>query len=76
MDNVIINTTIQVRSMNTGRVYNAQYVVELPVGQYGMVWAWISINTQYGAFIEAYKPTTREAIEALWMKLAGHWTRV
>lgn len=75
MNNVITNTTIKVQSMNTGRVYNAQYVVELPAGEYGMVRAWIRIDTQYGAFIEAYKPTAREAIDALRMKLAGHWTR-
>lgn len=75
MDNVITNTHIKVRSIKTGRVYDAHYVVERPAGSYGMVWAWVLIQTEHGAFVEAYKPTVTEATDRLRVLLAGTWER-
>ena len=75
MENVLTNTCIEVKSRKTGKVYKAQYVVERPAGQYGMVWAWVLIATEFGTFVEAYKPTATEAIDCLRQKLAKHWER-
>ena len=74
MDDIITNTTIKVRSKNTGKVYNAQYVVERPAGEYGMVWAWIRIDTEFGIFLEAYRATVFDAIGDLRAKM-GHCVR-
>jgi len=75
MNDVITNTRIKVRSVETGRVYDAQYVVERPLGQFGMVSAWMLIMTEHGVFLEAYKPTVTEAIGRLRERLAGKWER-
>lgn len=75
MDNVITNAHVKVRSVKTGRVYDAHYVVERPVGEYGMVWAWMLIMTEHGIFLEAYKPTVTEAIDCLRERLTGKWER-
>lgn len=74
MDDIITNTTIKVRSKNTGKVYNAQYVVERPAGEYGMVWAWIRIDTEFGIFLDAYRATVSDAIGDLRVKMAN-WER-
>ena len=74
MDNIITDTIIKVRSKTTGKVYSAHYVVEKPAGEYGMVWAWIRIDTLFGIFLEAYRPTILEATDGLRAKMTN-WER-
>ena len=74
MDDIITNVSIKVRSKTTGKVYSAQYVVERPAGEYGMVWALIRIDTKFGIFLEAYRPTVSDAIGDLRAKMAN-WER-
>jgi len=74
MSDILTNTTIKVRSKNTGNVYDAHLVVERPAGGYGMVWAWIRIDTEFGIFLEAYRATVGDALDDLRAKMTN-WER-
>ena len=75
MEDILTNVEIMVKNIKTGNIYKARYVVERPAGCYGMVWAWIQINTEHGIFLESYKPTVLEAIDRLREKPILNWER-
>ena len=75
MSDIITNTMITVRSIKTGATYEAQYTVERPAGEFGMVRASLLIFNEFGTFLDSYKPTVLEAIDGLREQIAGHWKR-
>lgn len=75
MDEIIVDVKFEVRNKRTGEPYEAHMVVEHPAGHYGMIWAWIMIDTEFGVFYDAYKPTQLEAMNRLREQMTD-WEKV